>query len=80
LFSVDTDRQIRYDRILLRGSETDKVSFETFVENEERELTASDPNKQNLSACMALADVHFTNNGTFDELYLQIDKALSLPS
>ena len=77
LFSVDTDRQIRYNRILLRGSETDKVSFETFVENEERELTASDPNKQNLSACMALADVHFTNNGTFEDLYLQIDKALN---
>jgi dephospho-CoA kinase len=80
LFSVDTDRQIRYDRILLRASETDKVSFETFVENEERELTASDPNKQNLSACMALADVHFSNNGSFDELFLQIDKVLSLPS
>jgi dephospho-CoA kinase len=77
LFSVDTDRKIRYNRIVLRGSETDKIPYEVFEANEERELTATDPNKQNLSACMALADVHFTNNGTFEDLYLQVDKALN---
>jgi dephospho-CoA kinase len=76
LFSVDTDRKIRYDRILKRASETDMISFETFSENEEREMNSSDPNKQNLSACMKLADYHFTNNGTFEELYQQIDKAI----
>ncbi len=76
LFSVDTDRKIRYERILLRGSETDMVSFETFSENEEREMTSNDPNKQNLSECMKLADYHFTNNGTFDDLYQQIDSVI----
>jgi dephospho-CoA kinase len=76
LFSVDTDRKIRYDRIVLRGSETDQVSFETFSANEERELNSSDPNKQNLSACMQRADYSFTNNGSFDELYRQVDAAL----
>lgn len=76
LLSVDADRRIRYDRILKRGSETDHVSFETFSENEEREMTSTDPNKQNLSACMQLADFHLTNNGTFDELYLQVDTIL----
>ena len=76
LYSVDADRQIRYERVVLRGSETDKVSFETFTENELRELNSTDPNKQNLSACMALADVHFDNNGTFEQLYLQLDKIL----
>jgi len=76
LFSVDTERRLRYDRILLRGSETDHISFETFSANEEREMTSTDLNKQNLSACMALANFHFTNNGTFEELYQQIDKVL----
>ena len=52
LFAVDADRKIRYDRIYLRGSETDHVSFDTFVANEEREMTATDPNKQNLGACI----------------------------
>jgi dephospho-CoA kinase len=76
LFSVDAERKIRYERIVLRGSETDRISFETFAANEERELTATDPNKQNLSACMKLADYHFTNNGTFEELYRQIDRVI----
>ena len=52
------------------------VSYVTFSENEEREMTSNDPNKQNLSACMKLADYHFTNNGSFDELYQQIDKVI----
>lgn len=76
LFSVDADRRIRYDRIVLRGSETDRISYETFAANEERELTSTDPNKQNLSACMQLADFHFTNNGSFDDLYQQVDQVL----
>jgi dephospho-CoA kinase len=76
LYSVDTERSLRYERILLRGSETDHVSFETFCANEDRELSSTDPNKQNLSACMAMADHHFSNNGTFEELYTQIDAAL----
>lgn len=76
LFSVDTDRRTRYERILKRASETDMISFDTFSENEEREMSSTDPNKQNLSACMQLADYHFTNNGTFEELYSQIDQAI----
>lgn len=76
LLSVDADRQVRYDRILKRGSETDHVSFQTFSENEDREMTSTDPNKQNLSACMQLADYSLLNNGTFDELYRQIDAVI----
>jgi len=64
---------LRYQRILLRASETDHISFETFSANEDRELQSADPNKQNLSACMAQADFHFLNNGTFQDLYKQID-------
>ena len=77
LLSVDTDRRIRYDRILLRGSETDHISFETFAANEEREMNSIDPNKQNLSACMSQADYHFTNNDTFEELYQQLDQIIN---
>jgi dephospho-CoA kinase len=48
-----------------------------FEANEERELTATDPNKQNLNACMALADFSFSNNGTFEELYQQLDAVVN---
>lgn len=80
LFSVDTDRKFRYDRIVLRGSETDHITFEEFSSNEDRELSSTDPNKQNLNACMALANHQFTNNGTFEELYAQIDKVINKES
>jgi dephospho-CoA kinase len=62
---------------VLRGSETDKIPYEVFEANEERELTATDPNKQNLSACMALADFNFNNNGTFEELFQQLDAVIN---
>lgn len=76
LFAVDAERALRYSRIVERASETDKVSFETFVANEEREMTSDDPNKQNLKACMQMADYTFMNDGSFDELYRLIDEVL----
>ena len=78
LFSVDTDRAIRYERIKMRASETDLVTFEIFSANEERELTSIDPNKQNLNSCMQLADYHYNNNGSFSDLYQQIDNIIQL--
>jgi dephospho-CoA kinase len=76
LFAVDADQKLRYSRIVERASETDKVSFETFVDNENREMTNTDPNKQNLTECMRLADYRFMNNGSFDHLYRELDEVL----
>lgn len=77
LFGVDADPKIRYERIVGRGSETDHVSFETFLENEEREMTSDDPNHQNLGRCMQMADYVFMNNEGFEELYAQVEKVIS---
>jgi len=68
LIAVDADPKIRYKRISIRGSKTDDVDFETFLANENREFTTSDPNKQNLSRCIELADLILQNNGSMDEL------------
>ncbi len=76
LLAIDADPKIRYDRAVGRASETDSVSFETFVENEEREWTNTDPTKGNLRRCIELSDYQFTNNGSLEELFVQIDKAL----
>lgn len=77
LFAVDADAKLRYERVVERASETDKIDYETFLRNEEREMNSTDPNKQNLSACIALADFRFENNDSFDGLYHQIDEVLS---
>lgn len=77
LFAVDADQKVRYGRIVERASETDKVTFEVFAGNEAREMNSEDPNKQNLAACMRMADYRFTNDGSFDSLYRQVDEALA---
>jgi len=76
LFAVDADPVVRYDRVVLRNSETDKISYETFIQNEQREMNSDDPNKQNLHACIQQADYVFSNNGTLEALTLQVETAL----
>jgi len=41
LIAVDADPKIRYNRIGIRASETDNISFDTFIANEKREFTTS---------------------------------------
>lgn len=72
-FAIDADQKTRYQRIVLRSWEKDKVSYDEFLLNEQREMTNTDPSKQNLSACMEMADYTFTNNGTLEDLYQQIE-------
>jgi dephospho-CoA kinase len=76
LFAVDAAPGIRYQRIQLRASETDHITYEEFIANEAREMTATDPNKQNLQQCIERADYLFTNNGTIEELTNQVEVVL----
>ena len=77
LLAVDADQRTRYDRAYGRGSETDAVSYETFVEQERVEMTSDQPHEQNLSRCMALADARLTNDGTVEEFNAQIEEFLA---
>lgn len=74
LFGVTADLPIRYQRVLLRGNETDHISFETFVEQNRLEETSTDPNKQNIHASMAKADFVLNNNGDIETLYKEIEE------
>ena len=76
LFAVDADPKIRYKRIYLRGSETDKISYEVFIANEAREMQSTNPNHQNLAACIQLADFVFSNNGTVSDLQESVEGVL----
>ncbi|MCW3127880.1 MAG: hypothetical protein JWO03_3538 [Bacteroidetes bacterium] len=77
LLAVDADPKLRYDRVVERASATDNINYETFIANEQREMTSIDPNKQNLAACQALADFKLDNNHSFNELYTQVEDVLS---
>lgn len=76
LLAVDADPETRYQRIRLRDSETDRISFETFVENEKREMNSADPNKQNIGECIRMADYHLLNNKDVGELHKNIENIL----
>jgi len=77
LFAVDADPRIRYERIKLRNSETDQIDYNTFIANEKREMTATDPNKQNLKKCREMADFIFINDGNIEDLSLEVEKVLT---
>jgi dephospho-CoA kinase len=68
LLAVDASRETRWNRIRLRSSSTDEVSFERFVADEEREMHSADPSRQNIARCIELADYRLSNDGTVREL------------
>lgn len=77
LFAIDADPTIRYERIKLRNNESDHVSYTKFINDEQREMDNEDPTKQNISACMQLADYTFDNNGSLEDLYQQIEEIIT---
>ena len=76
LFAVDADIRTRYERAVLRGSATDHIDYDTFVANEQREMSSDNPAKQNLAYCIAHADYRFDNGGTIEHLNAQVEEVL----
>ncbi len=76
LWGVDADIETRYERIVKRESETDHVSFEKFVEDNDREIASDDPNRHNIRKVIDMADQVFLNNGTPEALFQQVEIAL----
>lgn len=73
LIAVDALVEKRYERIIKRQTSTDNVSFETFKQNEEREMQSKDKNSQNLKVCIEKADFLVDNSGTIEELKEKIE-------
>lgn len=67
LFCVEADVKLRHSRALKRGRIGEDLSFEKFVEIEERE-NSQETNKQQVSNTTKLADYVIDNNGTLEEL------------
>jgi dephospho-CoA kinase len=76
LFAVDADSAVRYHRVIARHSETDRISYTTFLDNEQREMHSAGTGEQNIAWCMAHADFIFINNGTKENLFLEVKKVM----
>src|SRR6266542_5475518 len=77
LLAVLADRTIRFERSRARGREGAAAqTLEQFALEEERELQSKDPASQQLVATQQLADVTLYNNGSLEELHVQLDTLL----
>jgi dephospho-CoA kinase len=77
IIGVDADIEVRFARITKRGDgEKDKVTFEQFVADAEREDEGKTGSGPNIRAVMKMADYTITNNGSLEELHQQIDQFL----
>jgi dephospho-CoA kinase len=76
LLFVDADPQVRYGRAVLRGSHTDKVDFDTFMEEERREMDSAEAWNMSVLGVAKMADFRLENNGSLENLQAQIDMVL----
>lgn len=69
LLGVDANSEIRFQRAYKRGSATDTgITYNKFIEDEQKEKNNKEPFKQNLTKCLEEADIFVLNNGTIQEL------------
>lgn len=72
LVSIEADEKIRYERIIKRAENSDdsKKTFERFHEDNQKEAELQIREVQNKAA------FHVNNNGTFEDLYKNIDQII----
>lgn len=76
LLRVAAASSVRFRRSVDRAREGDPITFERFLELEEREA-AGDPHAQNMIQVEQLADEVVQNDGSLAELYPRIDEIVS---
>jgi dephospho-CoA kinase len=76
VFGVDADLRTRYERIVLRGSEKDRISYEAFAAHEALEAKPAAGSSNDLSGALRAADYRISNDGSVDDLRAQVDAAL----
>ncbi|MEM9336945.1 MAG: AAA family ATPase [Patescibacteria group bacterium] len=74
IIAVDADIDTRYHRVVARGSEKDKVTFDHFREQIQREEEGG--GHHNIRAVINMADYVIMNNGTIEELHQEVERVL----
>lgn len=66
--------EVRYERLFSRGRDGDNtITLEKFREQEEREMSNTNPEAQNIRAVIAMADTVINNSGTLEDLQKEVD-------
>ncbi|MFH1829979.1 MAG: deaminase [Pseudomonadota bacterium] len=76
LLSIESDSQVRFERIKSRGRESDPQTYESFLEIEAKEAQTPDPATQQLNRTASMADAVVYNNSSLDELRDQVRQVI----
>ena len=76
VLGIDAPAEMRFARVIRRGSETDHVTFEKWDEQEKKEMNPDDPTKQDIFGALEMSDFVIQNDGNIDELHRKIDQFL----
>lgn len=68
--------KVRFERIKARNREGDPQNLKEFKALEEREASHANPNAQQLDATGEMADVELENNGSIDDLHIQVKELI----
>jgi dCMP deaminase len=79
LIGIDANIGIRYERLKQRNRNEDRLSFQEFIIEEEKQKTNSGSTMQ-LSKCLELADFKIENNGTLEELNKKLEEVFEEPT
>ncbi len=74
LIAVDANQKIRYERVQLRRSSSDKVSFEDFVAHEELESNDPNPHGMQKRKVITMANYTIMNSGSVEDLKKSIEE------
>lgn len=77
LVYITASKETRFERMNARGRIGDPTTFEEFLRIEKIEEQNADKKKQNLKETAKLADKTLMNDGSFTNLYDNVDKMLS---
>ncbi len=79
LVGVDAPKEVRFDRTLKRGKESDPKTFEEFLQVDERDQGKGEPSYgQQVGECMQMADFVVDNSGTMEELKRKLQELLKV--
>lgn len=76
IWAVDADRKTRYERVVLRGTDLDKIPFEKFCEQEDKEMNQREKFDMNIKGVMSMADHIFLNDKSKEDLKREVEKVL----
>jgi dephospho-CoA kinase len=74
VLGIDAEPLVRFERIVKRDSETDKVTYEEWRAQELRESNPDDPTKQDIFGALKESDHVIVNIGSLEQLKMEVDE------